>query len=66
MDHLTVRAEARPGTGADEQVRAAAAAAIAHQVKEGVGVSVEVRIEDPDTLERSAGKLQRVKDLREA
>jgi phenylacetate-CoA ligase len=65
MDHLTVRAEARPATSADAAARQAAAASIAHAVKEGVGVSVEVRIEDPETLERSAGKLQRVRDLRD-
>ena len=65
MDHLTVRAEARPAASADAAAREAAAAAIAHAVKEGVGVSVEVHIEDPDTLERSSGKLQRVKDLRD-
>ena len=46
-------------------LREAAASAIARAVKDGVGVTVEVRIEDPDTLERSAGKLQRVKDLRQ-
>jgi phenylacetate-CoA ligase len=65
MEHLTVRAEARPAAAADTAAREAAAAAIAHAVKEGVGVSVEVRIEDPGTLGRSAGKLQRVKDLRD-
>jgi phenylacetate-CoA ligase len=65
MDHLTVRAEARPDAAADPSVRAGAAASIAYAVKEHVGVSVEVHIEDPDTLERSAGKLQRLKDLRE-
>jgi phenylacetate-CoA ligase len=65
MDHLTVRAEARPAASADTAARHAAAASIAHAVKEGVGVSVEVRIVDPDTLERSAGKLQRVRDLRD-
>jgi len=65
LDHLTVRAEARPATSADPALRSAAAAAIARAVKEGVGVSVDVRIEDPGTLERSTGKLQRVRDLRE-
>ncbi|WP_329956389.1 phenylacetate--CoA ligase PaaK [Catenulispora pinistramenti] len=65
MDHLTLRAEARPGAAAaDPAARIAAAAAITRAVKEGVGVSVEVRIEDPDTLARSEGKLQNVKDLR--
>ncbi|MGW1668326.1 phenylacetate--CoA ligase PaaK [Streptomyces sp. NPDC002324] len=63
MDHMTVRVEARPGTGADR--RESAAAAIARAVKDGVGVTVEVTIVDPETLERSVGKLKRVKDLRE-
>ena len=62
LDHLTVRAEARPE--ADPAQRAAAGPAIAAAVKDGVGVSVDVAIVDPDSLERSAGKLQRVKDLR--
>jgi phenylacetate-CoA ligase len=63
MDHMTVRAEARPGTGPEQ--RAAAAAAIVQGVKDGVGVSVGVEIVDPDTLERSVGKLRRVTDLRQ-
>ena len=62
LDHLTVRAEARPD--ADSTAREAAARAIASAVKGGIGVSVQVVIVDPETLERSAGKLQRVKDLR--
>ncbi|HWG26384.1 phenylacetate--CoA ligase PaaK [Actinospica sp.] len=65
MDNLLVRAEARPDADSDPQVREAAARTIAHGVKEGVGVTVDVVIEDPDTLERSAGKLQRLKDLRQ-
>ena len=64
MDRLTVRAEVRPDQAADPALRTAAAEAIGHAVKDGVGVSVGVEIVDPDTLERSAGKLQRVKDLR--
>ncbi len=63
MDHMTVRAEARPGTGPDQ--RAAAAAAIGRGVKDGVGVTVDVEIVDPETLERSVGKIRRIKDLRE-
>ncbi|MER6212378.1 phenylacetate--CoA ligase PaaK [Streptomyces sp. NPDC001073] len=63
MDHMTVRAEARPGTDPDQ--RAAAAAAIGRGVKDGVGVTVDVEIVDPETLERSVGKIRRIKDLRE-
>ncbi|WP_216587700.1 phenylacetate--CoA ligase PaaK [Streptomyces brasiliscabiei] len=62
MDHMTVRVEARPGSAADG--RETAASAIARAVKETVGVTVEVAIVDPETLERSVGKLRRVKDLR--
>ncbi|MEU2735551.1 phenylacetate--CoA ligase PaaK [Streptomyces sp. NPDC007095] len=63
MDHMTVRVEARPGTGTEQ--REAAAKTIAQGVKDGVGVTVEVAIVDPETLERSLGKLRRVKDLRQ-
>ncbi|SFF27366.1 phenylacetate-CoA ligase [Actinacidiphila alni] len=62
MDHLTVYAEARAEASTD--LREAGAAAIAQGVKDGVGVSVEVHVVDPETLERSVGKIQRVKDLR--
>lgn len=63
LDRLTVRAEARPGASAEQ--RAAAAAAIAQGVKDGVGVTVEVAVVDPETLERSVGKIKRVIDERE-
>ncbi|MFG2536007.1 phenylacetate--CoA ligase PaaK [Streptomyces sp. NPDC048511] len=64
MDALTVRAEARAGASTAE--REAAARSIAVAVKDGVGVSVEVEIVDPETLERSVGKIKRIVDLREA
>jgi phenylacetate-CoA ligase len=63
MDHMTVLVEAQQDTGAER--REEAARAVAQGVKDGVGVTVEVRIVDPETLERSVGKLQRVEDLRE-
>ncbi|WP_156724856.1 phenylacetate--CoA ligase PaaK [Streptomyces apocyni] len=62
LDELTVRAEARPGTGPEE--RAAAGREIAAAVKDGVGVSVGVEILDPGVLERSVGKIQRIVDER--
>ncbi|SFN91689.1 phenylacetate-CoA ligase [Streptomyces sp. cf124] len=64
MDHMTVRVEARPDTAAEQ--RTSAASAIARAVKDGVGVTVDVTIVDPETLERSVGKLKRVQDLRDA
>ncbi|GAA3480417.1 MULTISPECIES: phenylacetate--CoA ligase PaaK [Streptomyces] len=64
MDHMTVRVEAEPGAGPEQ--REAAARAIAKGVKDGVGVSVEVEIVEPESLERSLGKLRRIKDQRTA
>jgi phenylacetate-CoA ligase len=63
LDHMTVRAEARPGTGPD--IRESAAESITRAVKDGVGLSVGVEIVDPETLERSVGKIRRVVDERE-
>jgi phenylacetate-CoA ligase len=63
MDHLSVRVEARPGTPAER--RANAAAELAAGIKDGVGVTVEVSVLDPETLERSLGKMRRVLDQRE-
>ncbi|WP_191257967.1 phenylacetate--CoA ligase PaaK [Amycolatopsis oliviviridis] len=63
MDHLTVRVEARPDATADQ--RAEAAARLIAGVKDGVGVSVGVEVVDPDTLERSLGKMRRVLDERD-
>ncbi|MEU0834740.1 phenylacetate--CoA ligase PaaK [Streptomyces sp. NPDC056231] len=62
MDHMTVHVEARPGAGPEQ--REAAVKTIAKGVKDGVGVSVEVCVVEPESLERSVGKIRRVKDLR--
>ncbi|MEU5977075.1 phenylacetate--CoA ligase PaaK [Streptomyces sp. NPDC047315] len=62
LDALTVRAEARPGSTTEQ--RAAAARAVEAAVKDGIGVSVAVDVVDPDTLERSVGKVERIVDLR--
>ncbi|MFI8787809.1 phenylacetate--CoA ligase PaaK [Streptomyces sp. NPDC055105] len=62
MDALTVRAEARADATASQ--RDAAARAIATGVKDGIGVSVTVEVVDPETLERSVGKIKRIVDLR--
>ncbi|WP_415949441.1 phenylacetate--CoA ligase PaaK [Streptomyces sp. KLOTTS4A1] len=62
LDALTVRAEAR--ADATGEAREAAASAIARAVKDGVGVSVRVEIVDPETLERSVGKIRRLVDER--
>ncbi|MEU3253759.1 phenylacetate--CoA ligase PaaK [Streptomyces sp. NPDC006997] len=62
LDELTVRAEARPD--APPEARAAAARAIETAVKDGIGVSVTVEIVEPESLERSVGKIRRIVDLR--
>ncbi|MCX4713407.1 phenylacetate--CoA ligase PaaK [Streptomyces griseus] len=63
LDALTVLAEARADATGDERERAARS--IAAAVKDGVGVSVSVEIVDPESLERSVGKIRRIVDLRE-
>jgi phenylacetate-CoA ligase len=62
LDRLTVRAEARPDAPAHS--RETAARSIALAVKDGIGVSVDVEIVDPESLERSVGKIRRIVDLR--
>jgi phenylacetate-CoA ligase len=62
MDALTVRVEARPDTPPER--RAAAARELVRAVKDTVGVSVTCEVVEPDALERSVGKLQRLRDLR--
>ena len=62
MDQLTVLVEA--ALDAPTARREPAAAEIAARVKDGVGVSVTVQVVDPDTLERSVGKMRRVIDQR--
>ncbi|MGY1439023.1 phenylacetate--CoA ligase PaaK [Streptomyces reniochalinae] len=62
MDHLSVLVEARADATGPE--REAARAALVRGVKDGVGVSVEARVVDPETVERSVGKFRRVRDLR--
>jgi len=62
MDHLIVRVEARVDCSVDR--RTPAAAEIVQAVKDNVGVTVECLVVDPETLERSQGKLQRLLDRR--
>ncbi|NED87687.1 phenylacetate--CoA ligase, partial [Streptomyces sp. SID11233] len=62
MDHLTVRVEARQDSG--PEAREAAAALVLRQIKDTIGVSVGIEIVDPDTLERSVGKIKRIMDER--
>ncbi|QPP05507.1 phenylacetate--CoA ligase [Streptomyces bathyalis] len=62
LDHMTVRVESRPGTAPAQ--REEAARSVAQAVKDGIGLSVEVEAVEPETLERSVGKIRRVVDER--
>ena len=62
MDELTVLVEARTDTPAGR--RDSAATEIASRVKDGGGINVAVEVVDPETLERSVGKMRRVIDQR--
>ncbi|RJG44867.1 phenylacetate--CoA ligase PaaK [Mesorhizobium sp. DCY119] len=63
MDDMIVHVEAMPNaTGSD--VRAHSAKELAHHIKSVVGVSTKVKVGDPDSVERSAGKAKRVVDNR--
>ncbi len=63
MDVLTIRSECSESQSAPE-ARAAAAAELKHHVKSVIGVSVEITVGDPGSIERSLGKAKRVVDLR--
>jgi phenylacetate-CoA ligase len=65
LDRLTLNVEWASGALADSGAEEAAARALSHHVKSSVGVSVQVRIHAVNTLERSAGKAQRVIDRRQ-
>jgi phenylacetate-CoA ligase len=62
-DELTVHAEARDGVTAGQ--RSAAADTLIAQVRDNIGVRVQVGVADPGTIERSAGKMRRVVDERQ-
>ena len=64
LDRLTINVEWARASEAGTSAEKAAASALVHQVKSSVGISVQVRILAPGTLERSAGKARRVIDRR--
>ncbi|SMX51094.1 phenylacetate--CoA ligase PaaK [Actibacterium lipolyticum] len=63
MDAMRVHVEATPAA-ADAESRAAAAARLARQIKETVGISTEIIVADPGGIARSEGKAKRVVDNR--
>jgi phenylacetate-CoA ligase len=64
LDQLAVRVECLEG--ADTQARSRLQRELHASIKSMIGVSTEVSVGDPGSLERSAGKAQRVIDRREA
>jgi phenylacetate-CoA ligase len=62
LDELTVRIER--AEGADAAACDRASLVLVERVKDRIGSTVLVQLEEPGTLERSAGKLKRVYDLR--
>ncbi|HET7739192.1 MAG TPA: phenylacetate--CoA ligase PaaK [Mycobacterium sp.] len=62
LDQLTVRVESRRGATPDQ--RLAASHRLTQQVKDRVGVTVDVVVLDPGAVERSAGKASRLVDRR--
>ncbi|SDR44357.1 phenylacetate-CoA ligase [Rhizobiales bacterium GAS113] len=63
MDDMIIHVEAMPHA-TDTAARGASAQELAHHIKSVVGVSTKVKVGDPDSVERSAGKARRVVDSR--
>ena len=63
MDELTVRIERHPDL--EVAVCERAAGVLARRIKDHIGSSVAVQLEEPGMLPRSEGKLKRVYDLRD-
>ncbi|HEX4729456.1 MAG TPA: phenylacetate--CoA ligase PaaK [Jatrophihabitans sp.] len=62
LDRLTVKVESR--TGVDDAGRDAAGLRLREQVKNRIGVSVEVQVLPPESIEASTGKAKRLIDNR--
>jgi phenylacetate-CoA ligase len=62
LDAMTVRIERRADV--EMPVAAEAGRRVQHLVKSTIGVSIAVEVVDPDTIERSVGKMKRIVDQR--
>jgi phenylacetate-CoA ligase len=62
LDRLTVKVESR--TGVDEAGRVAAGLRLREQIKNRIGVSVDVQVLPPESIEASTGKARRQIDNR--
>ena len=64
LDSLTVHVERPQDALTSTQARDTAARQLAHHIKSSVGISAVVKVTEPMSLERSAGKARRVLDRR--
>jgi phenylacetate-CoA ligase len=64
LDEITIRVEQRADGGASDEVHDEISRRTERRIKDMIGISASVRIEPPETLERSMGKAKRVIDLR--
>ena len=63
LDELAVVVEARAGA-ADGETREAAGRDLARSIKSRIGLTSDVRVTEPESVERSIGKARRIVDLR--
>ena len=63
LDELTVVVEAK-AAAADEVTRTAAGRDLAWHIKSRIGITSDVRVSEPGSVERSVGKAKRIFDLR--
>jgi phenylacetate-CoA ligase len=64
LDAMTVNVEIRPDADASDAALAQVSRSLVHQVKSHVGLTIEVNVLPPETIERSSGKARRVIDHR--
>ncbi len=63
LDELTVIVEGKAGA-ADEETRKTAGRDLAGHIRSRIGITVDVQVREPASLERSIGKAKRIVDLR--
>ena len=63
LDELAVIVEAKAGAAHDE-AREAARRSLARNIKTQIGITIDVKVVEPGSIERSIGKAKRVVDLR--
>jgi phenylacetate-CoA ligase len=62
LDQVMIEVEARPGSAGEDCARDSAM--LGERIKSVIGISVRIEVKAPGAITRSAGKAQRVSDLR--